>query len=194
MNIDRIAATMTVGRPRADFPARVMAPIYGRPGPGFTARVMTALDMRASGRRGSSGARRAALLLVPAALALVAGVVAVRASRVDPPPTPDAPRLATAPVFNPAIKTLPSVAQAAPVGHAPRAAPASSPAEAPVMPPELPAIYMIGALQGPDDITIRSIEPAAFTIRALDAPAPLKVADLPGTPGELQQREFKEKS
>lgn len=194
MNIDRIAGTMTVGRPSADFAASVMAPIYGRPGPGFTARVMTGLDEPASGRRGTPGGRRAALLLVPAALTLVAGVMTVRASRVDPLPTPDAPRLATAPAFNPAVRTLSTVAQAAPVAHAPRAARVSRPAEAPVVPPELPAIYMIGALEGPDDIAIRAIEPAAFTVPALDAPAPLKVADLPGTLSGLQQREFKEKS
>lgn len=194
MNIDRVAGTMTFGRPRADFPARVMAPIYGRPGPGFSARVMAGLDVPASGRKGGPGARRAALLLVPAALALVAGVMTVRASRLDPLSIPDAPRLATAPAFNAAMGTLPTLAPASPVPPVPRAAQVSRRVEAAVAPPELPAIFMIGALHGPDDIAIRSIEPAAFTIPALDAPAPLQVADLPGSLSGMQQRESKEKS
>lgn len=192
MNIDHVAGAMTGGGPRADFTARVMAPIYGRPLPGFTARVMTALDAPASGRGGSPGARRAALLLVPAALALVAGVMTVRASRVDLPPAPDAPRVATAPAFYPAPKTPPTVAEAPPAGPVPQPAQAFTPAERAVAPPEPSPIYTVAALDGPADIAMKSIEPAEFTIPALEAPAPLKIADLPGSPGGLKQRQFKE--
>ncbi|HUF25313.1 MAG TPA: hypothetical protein VMN81_14370 [Vicinamibacterales bacterium] len=176
MNIDRIAGAMTGGRPRADFTARVMAPIYGRPRPGFTSRVMNGLDAPAAGR-GFSPGFRPALLLVPAAIVLIAGVMAVRASRVDLPAPPVAPSLATAPVFNPAMEAppqAPRVAQA----FRPATRQAQTPAPAEQAPPEPPPIYMIAALEGPDDIAMKSIEPAAFTIPALDGPAPLKVADL----------------
>ena len=192
MNIDRIAGAMTGGRPRADFAARVMAPIYGRPRPGFTVRVMNGLDAPAAGR--GHGTRRAALLLIPAAITLVAGVVALRGSRVDLPAAPIAPRLATAPTFSPAVETPPEVAQASRGAQAftPATRQAQTPAPAEHAPPEPPPIYMIAALEAPAEIAMTSIEPAAFTIPALDAPAPLKVPDLPGTPGGSEPREFKE--
>jgi hypothetical protein len=201
MNIDRIAGAMTGGRPRADFTARVMAPIYGRPRPGFTDRVMAVAQgfspaNAPAGRGFSRGARRAAFLLVSAAIALVAGVMAIRAARVDLPGLPVAPRLATAPrvpqapqvaqVFRPANETR--VAQAV----TPATRQAQTPAPAEHAPPEPPPIYMIAALDAPAEIAMKSIEPAAFTIPALDAPAPLKVPDLPGAPGGSPQKEFKE--
>jgi hypothetical protein len=135
--------------------------------------------------QGFSPGFRQALILIPAAIALAAGVMAVRAARVDLPAAPIAPRLATAPAFRPAIEA-PPVAQVTRVAQvfrpadeqAPRVAQAFRPAEQPVALPEPPSIYMIAALEGPDDIAMKSIEPAAFTIPALDAPAPLKVPDL----------------
>jgi hypothetical protein len=52
MNIDRVAQSMTTGRPRAGFTSRVMAPIDGRPSPGFTARVMNGIDAPAGVAQG----------------------------------------------------------------------------------------------------------------------------------------------
>jgi hypothetical protein len=180
MNIDRIARAMTGGRPRADFTARVMAPIHGRPRPGFTARVMAAAqgfspaNARTAGRSFNPGFRQA-LVLIPATVAIAAGVLVGRASRVELPVAPAAPTLATAslelrsaaPPQTPGMTTQRRVARHAMV----------SPVEEEA-PPELPAIYMIPALDGPDDIAMKSIEPAGFTIPALDGPAPLKIADL----------------
>ena len=197
MNVDRVARAMTSGRPRAGFTDRVMAPIDGRPQPGFTARVVAQAFRPADTRVGrgfSPGARRA-LLLFPAALLLAAGVIAWRGSDVDLPVAPSAPRLAVAaPDLGPkgaptlpadrSVKSPPVVAR-----HAAHTEPAIAPAELPA-----PAIYMIAALEGPSDIAMKSIEPAACTIPALDAPAPLKVTDLPGAPGGSPQKEFKEQS
>lgn len=177
MNIDRIAGAMTGGRPRADFAARVMAPIYGRPQPGFTVRVMDGLDAPKAGR--GYRARRAAFLLVPAAIALIAGVMTVGPSRVDVPPAPAAPKLATSsregrlpvPLQAPVATTPPRIA---------RRATASAPVEEPAV-AQLPPIYMIPALEGPPDITMKSIEPAAVAITPLAAPAPLTVPSLEGS-------------
>lgn len=183
MNVDRVARAMTGGRPRADFTARVMAPICGRPRPGFTARVVAQAAPLAQGFR--PGARRAGFLLVPAALALGAGLMVARASRIDLPPAPAAPTLATATpaaqawqvaqVFRPANQT--------PVARAfrPAAPGAHTTVPAEQAPPDLPRIYTIPALEGPVDIAVRSIEVPAFTIRALDGPAPLTVSDLKGS-------------
>lgn len=178
MTIDHIAGAMTNGRPRADFTARVMAPIYGRPRPGFTARVVAQAfrPADAPAAHAFSPGFRQALILIPVAVALIAGVMAVRAARVDLPAMPVAPRLATAPVFSPAIEAPPLVAQA--FRPATRQAQTLEPAKEPAEALELSLIYMIAALEGPADIAMKSIEPAAFTIPALDAPAPLKVADL----------------
>ena len=194
MNVDRVARAMTSGGPRAGFTDRVMAPIDGRPQPGFTARVMNGLDVG----RGFSPGARGALLLFPAALLLAAGVISWRASRVDLPAAPSAPRLAVgAPDLGPAdaptlpaarpVKSRPVVARHAP--HTPHTETAVAP-----LPESAPRIYMIAALEGPSDIAMKSIEPAACTIPALDAPAPLKVTDLPGAPGGSPQKEFKEQS
>lgn len=180
MSTDRIARAMTCGRPRADFPARVMAPIDGRPRPGFTGRVMTGLEAAAAGRRASPGERRAVFVLVPAALALIAGVMIVRDSRGDLPPAPVAPPVATAPAFSPAMETPPQVAQTSRAAPAPRVAQAFRPADASVAPSPSPSIYMIAALEGPAEIAVKSIEPAAFTMPALDVLAPLNVPDLKG--------------
>lgn len=204
MNVDRVARAMTSGGPRAGFTDRVMAPIDGRPQPGFTARVV-AQAFRPADTRAAQGLRVAQgfspaltltlALLVPAALLLAAGVISWRGSRVDLPAAPSAPRLAvgapdlgptdapTLPAVRP-VKSRPMVAR-----HAPHTEPAVSLPEAPP-----PAIYMIAALEGPSDIAMKSIEPAACTIPALDAPAPLKVTDLPGAPGGSPQKEFKEQS
>ena len=192
MNIDRIAGAMTSGRPRADFTARVMAPIYGRPRPGFTARVV-AQAFRPADKPVAQTFRpaMAAALLVPAAIALAAGVMAVRAGRVDLPAAPAAPRLATA-SLEVRLPNPPEAAVATTSPRIARRATVSAPAEEPTVAQLPPSIYMIAALAGPDDIAMKSIEPAAFTIPALDAPAPLKVADLPGAPGGWQQKEPKE--
>lgn len=202
MRVDRVARAMTAGVPRAGFTDRVMAPIDGRPQPGFTARVVAQAFRPADTRlaqglpvaQGFSPALRIALLF-PAALLLAAGIVAWRGSRMDLPTTPSAPRLAVAaPDLRPAavpplapartVKSQPLVAR-----HVPPSAPAVALAETPA-----PAIYMIAALEGPSDIAMKSIEPAACTIPALDAPTPLKVTDLPGAPGGSPQKEFKEQS
>lgn len=200
MNVDRVARAMTGGRPRAGFTDRVMAPIDGRPQPGFTARVM-AQAFRPADAPVAQGlpvaqAFRPALriaLLFPAALLLAAGVIAWRSSHLNLPSAPTAPRLAVN-----AGDLVPSgVASPTPVRtvnprspiarHVPHTGFAAAPPEEPA-----PSIYMIAALEGPSDIAMKSIEPAACTIPALDAPTPLKVTDLPGAPGGSRQKEFKE--
>lgn len=194
MTIDRVAAAMTGGRGPSGpaFTARVMAPIEGRPQPGFTARVMEQVPQGFSpaatrvGRGFSPGARAA--LLLPAALAVAIGIVAVRTSRATLPDAPAAPRLATgafaghpeAPNWQAAIEPL-----------QPRGTRQSRPPVVMAVLPEPapPAIYMIAALEGPDDIAMKSIDPAACTIPALEGPAPLKVPDLAGAAGGSRNKE-----
>lgn len=191
MIVDRIARSMTAGTPSPSFTGRVMAPIHGRPRPDFTARVMAGLDAPVA--RTSRRAFTPALFLIPVAVALLAGVAGFRGTGVVVPEVPDAPPLARgAFVAQPArpdweaarLKPRPGVVQASrlPVVTGMLAEPAA------------PALYMIAALEGPLDISMKTIEPAACTIPALDAPAPLRVTDLPSSPGGSTQKDFKELS
>jgi len=189
VSVDRVACAMTGGRPRAEFTARVMAPIYGRPRPGFTDRVVAVAHgfspANAPVGRGFSPGFWHAFLLIPAALALAAGVMVARASRVDLPPAPAAPTLATAMP----VAQAPEVAQvfrpvnAAPAAQALRPATrqAQRPAPADVAPSEPAPIYMIPALESPDDIAMKPIETRAVALTPLAAPAPLTVPSLDGS-------------
>ena len=183
MNIDRVAKLMTAGAARPGFTARVMAPIEGRPSPGFTARVMTGLDARRS--RPAFGR---ALILVPAALGVIASAAyLLLPGAAHAPSLPGAPVLATKAGLR--VPGIPPQEQPSPV----RSVRASRPREV-VAPPELPAlapIYTIAALEGPANIAVKNIEPAARTIPALEAPAPLKIPDLPANGGG-SQKEIKE--
>ena len=191
MNIDRVAQAMTdASGPRGwrgpsgpAFTARVMAPIEGRPSPGFTARVMNGLDAPRVAQ-GFSPAFSRALILVPAALVLAAGAVVLLRGSVRAPALPSAPVLATN--GGPRVLPVPDVSPApATVVRSSGPQQVTEPAVSPA-----PPIYMIAALEGPPDIAVKNIEPAARTIPALDAPAPLKVSDLPAGGGS--QKEIKE--
>ncbi len=195
MNIDRVAAAMTGGwrgpaalwrgRLGPAFTARVMATIEGRPQPGFTARVMEGVAQGTPVAQGFSPANRA-LLLLPAALALAVGIAALQASRTTLPDAPAAPRLATGAFAShpPAPSWQAAVRQPQPGSDR-----ASRPPVVTLALPEPapPAIYMIAALEGPEDIAMKPIDPATRTIPALDAPAPLTVPDLAGTAGGSQK-------
>lgn len=204
MNIDRVARAMTGGRPRAGFTTRVMAPIEGGPQPGFTARVMSRLDAPAPmGQARAFGPAFTAALIIPGVIALLAGVTVFRASRIIVPALPGAPRLATGtfaaqPASPDGQAEQPHIGRdGARVAQAVRVAQTFRPAnDVAIAPPEpaAPAIYMIAALEGPPDIPMKTIEPAACTIPALEAPAPLKVTDLPGSSGGSTQKDFKEQS
>ena len=192
MNIDRVAKAMTGGRPRAGFTARVMAPIDGRPAPGFTARVMQGIEKPVApgftvGRSFSSGISRA-LILSPAAIALAAGALLLTRGAVRTPALPGAPKLATnaANVRIPLAPPMPDSVAPSRITHV--ALPWVSPTAAE---PEASPIYQIAALEGPAAITSKDIQPAACTIPALDAPAPLKLPDLSANGGG-SQKEFKE--
>lgn len=188
MNIDRVARAMTAGAPRRGFTSRVMAPIEGRPSPGFTARVMTRLDDPGAAP-GSAAARLLRPAFAVAAVAIAAaGALVMMQPAIRMPAAPGAPRLATnggprVPAIVATVVTPPRAQREAttPVVMAALDAPA-----------ETTPIYQIPALEAPESIAMRSIEPAACTIPALDAPAPLKVSDLPGTAGG-SQKDFKEK-
>lgn len=202
MNIDRVAAAMTGERRGPSglwrgpsgpaFTARVMATVEGRPQPGFTARVMEGVAQGARVAQGTPVAQgfspaNKALLFLPVALALAAGIAALQASRTTRPDAPAAPRLATgAFVDDPA----PPIWQAAVPQSQPRAGRASRrpQVEAPALPEPAP-IYTIAALDGPDTIAVKDIEPAARMIPALEGPAPLKVPDLAGITGGLRNKE-----
>lgn len=176
MTIDRVASAMTHGRPRAGFRPRVMAAIEGRPAPGFTDRVMRRLDepeARTSVPR--------ALVLVPAAIALVAAVVVWRIHANAVPIAPEAPRLTGVPYDRAAIGAppLPLDRWARKTARGRVAWRDAQIAEPPVAAfPEPAPIYMIDALAGPSDITMKSIDPAAPLIAPLEGPAPLKIPDL----------------
>ena len=144
---------MTGGRPRADFTAHVMAPIEGGPQPWFTARVMHRLD-RPARRRITPGA----LILIPAALALVTGAMVLRGPRVARPTIPGAPPLASA-ASGPRMPATPADPRTATRVIARAAAPE----------PEIvtPQIYMIAALEGPAGIAMKSIEPASVAVTPL---------------------------
>jgi len=176
MTIDRVASAMTDGRPRDGFSPRVMARIDGRPAPGFTDRVMRRIDepeARASLPR--------ALVLVPAAITLVAAAVVWRIHAHAVPAAPEAPRLTAVPYDRAAIGAPPLpldrwARTTIPVRVSGRGEPGTV---APVAAfPEPAPIYMIDALEGPSDITMKSIDPAAPVIAPLEGPAPLKVPDL----------------
>lgn len=189
LNVDGIARAMTAGSPSPNFTARVMAPIHGRPRPDFTARVMQRL---AAAEHPANGARvwRRALLLVPAALALALGVVAMRAARVTMLTVPAAPVLAVAASPRIPVASEPVTISAS---HTLRPAPRSARAPRNNVVIELPAIYTIAALDGPEAIGITPIEPPTASVPPLAGPAPLKVTDLPGAPGGSRDQEFKER-
>lgn len=192
MNVDRVARAMTDGKPTSTFTARVMAPLHGRPRPDFTARVMSRLDQPAAGGSFSSGIGRA-VILVPAAVAIAAGAVVLRSSRVTLPPAPDAPRIVAALGVPSDAASMVALGRPAPtvtlLAHSKRSVRAIQQPQA-----ATPSIYMIDALDAPADITMKSIGPAPSTIPALDGPAPLTVTDLPGTPVGSGSRNSKEKS
>lgn len=194
MSVDRIARAMTAGGPSPAFKAKVMAPIHGRPRADFTQRVMNEAGVAQRSRVAQPF--RARVVLAAAAIALAIGAVALTRSRETAPLAPPAAPIVQAPVMSPA----PGVEQAPPKlaqqvtpaqGVRPRrvtaaARPASAgPSHAP--------IYTIAALEAMPDIEMKSIEPASCTIPALEGPAPLRVTDLPGTPGGSRNQNFKER-
>lgn len=207
MNIDDVARRMTDnhggrrGPAGPAFTARVMAPIHGRPRPGFTARVMNRIDEPGAvgrtfrsgfGRSFSSGALRA-LILVPAAIALAAGVSVLRASRVVAPALPDAPRRATAEVEGPrADATSLQTSLETPV-RAPRRTQRRA-GQATAVVPDAPPIYTIPALDGPSGLTLKPMLAPPVAIPALAGPAPLKITELPGAAGGSPSDISKEKS
>ncbi|MEX2270926.1 MAG: hypothetical protein WD690_05620 [Vicinamibacterales bacterium] len=194
MNIDRVARAMTGGRPTSIFTARVMAPIHGRPRPDFTARVVARVD--GTGALRTRGLSRAALLLIPAAVAIAAGAVVLRSSRATLPLPPDAPAIAAAlaPTTDPTGVTILLARTAVPLVTRPTASRRKGAVQQAQPSAPEPAIYMIDALEPPPDIAMKTIEPAAFTIPALDGPAPLRVSDLPATSGGSPSGDSKEKS
>lgn len=181
MNIDRVAQVMTGGRPRAGFTARVMAPIDGRPSPGFTSRVMEGIDEPAgrsvaAGRSFNSGFGRA-LILIPAALAVAAGTFLLARGAVRMPDVPGAPTLATNAAGVP-VPEAPPVAIRPAASHSVRAPHVAAVVSPTVPGPEPSPIYQIAALEGPAEIAVKDIQPAACTIPALDAPAPLTLKEI----------------
>jgi hypothetical protein len=189
MTVDRIAGAMTAGAPSAGFTARVMAPIHGRPRPDFTARVMQRIAAAEQQPRTHS-LRRRALVLVPAALAVAVGVVAFLGSGITTITTPAAPMLAVgAPARTPEPPPSLHTSLASPT---PRQALARRRVPQRNALPELPAIYTIAALEAPEAIGIRPLEPSTTFVPPLAGPAPLKVTDLPGAPGGSRDQKFKE--
>ena len=190
MNVDRIARAMIAGGPTRGFTARVMAPIHGRPRPDFTARVMQRVAAAGQQPRAHS-LRRRALVLVPAALAVAAGVVALRSYDFMTIATPAAPMLAfgapaRTPVPSPVAGVLRASQTTRPSTRRPRAL------RTDVMPEAAP-IYTIAALDAPSEIDLRPIGPSAPAVLPLAGPAPLKVTDLPGAPGGSRDQKFKER-
>jgi hypothetical protein len=181
VSIDRVARAMTNGQPRADFTARAMAPIHGRVRPDFTARVMARLDAPPARPLRTRLALTAGVALVPAAIA----VFAVLTTRPAPVAVPPAPRIAATPYDRALIDVppLPYNRWAPPFVFAPeprRAARIEAPEAAVETSLDASPIYVIDALEGPPDIAMKSIEPAACTIPALAPPAPLTVPGLAG--------------
>jgi hypothetical protein len=196
VSIDRVAGAMTNGRPRADFTARAMAPIHGRVRPDFTARVMARIDAPQAPPLRRRLALTAGVALVPATIA----AFVVLTTRPVPFVVPPAPRIAATPSDRAVIDvpSLPDNRWAPPFGFAPAPKRAAR-VEAPEAPAETALdatpIYVIDALEGPDDIAMKSIEPAACTIPALAPPPPLTVPGLAGAPPAGSSiGEFKEKS
>lgn len=190
MSVDRIARAMTAGAPSPGFAARVMAPINGRPRPDFTARVMQRIAAADHAPR-THNRRRGVLVLVPVAFAMAIGVAVLRTSEISTITVPAPPALsvgapARTPVPPPSIDISVTAVTLRPAVPRRRVQRRNAL-------PELPAIYTIAALEMPESLGIKPIEPSTPSVPPLAGPAPLKVTDLPGAPGGSRDQKFKER-